>query len=404
MNIRGLELLIIYVMRLKLIKVLYFKLIILYYICFKMNIMRINLLLITLMLGLVSDLKSQITITSSDMPNVNDTIRYSVTNNIQGQNPELTGSNYTWDYSMLASNSQRVDTFFSVTSTPPAYQYYFNNSFQFPAHKSNFAVKGNDILPAIPFLPIAITDVLNFIKKTSTTYENVGFGSKINGITFPTRKVPVDVEYVFPLNYNDSSFSSSEFVMNIPTLAYYGETMDRETTVDGWGQLTTPLGTFDVLRVKSVLTKLDTLFLDTIGFGFTIPLPQEIEYKWLTNNKSTPVLKILTSQGIVRSIEYQDTVEVVGVAEINLLNGVSVYPNPTKEFAQVVFNSKVAGKLDYNVKDINGRVIMSNMFLANIGKNLFIIDFRNNQLSKGVYFIELIIGEQLTTHKLVISE
>ena len=74
---------------------------------------------------------AQITITDVDMPSVNDTIRLSLTNNIQSIDPALTGTNYSWNFSTLTPTTQRVDTFFAVSSTPFAYQLFFNNQFQY---------------------------------------------------------------------------------------------------------------------------------------------------------------------------------------------------------------------------------------------------------------------------------
>lgn len=348
---------------------------------------------------------AQITITTSDMPLVNDTIRYSVANPTTTLDLSITGANQWWDYSSLTSTSQRIDTFFSVTSTPTAYQFYFNNSILYASHKASYALRGQDItFPPIVPIPISFTEVFNFVKNSTSKYENVGFGSKISGFPNSTRKNPIDVEYEFPLDYSDTSYSASEFSINIPTLAYYGQTMERENIVDGWGTLTLPMGTYNVLRVKSILTKVDTIFLDTLGFGVTFPRPEETEYKWLANGMSTPILKVITNLGIISSIEYQDTLPVVGIKDLNVINIVSIFPNPTKEFVQVIFNSKDAGNLAYSIKDVNGKLILSKNFNANIGKNVFVIDLRNNQLTKGIYFVELLMNSQLFTQKLVVTE
>lgn len=348
---------------------------------------------------------AQITITTADMPVTNDTIRYSIANPLTALDLTITGANQWWDYSSLTSASQRIDTFFSVTSTPTPYQFYFNNNILYASHKASYALRGQDItFPPIVPIPISFTEVFNFVKNSTSKYENVGFGSKVSGFPSSTRKIPIDVEYEFPLNYTDTSYSASEFSINIPTLAYYGQTMERENIVDGWGTLTIPMGTYNVLRVKSILTKVDTIFIDTLGFGVTFPRPEEIEYKWLANNKSTPVLKVITNLGIISSIEYQDTLPVVGINDLNLINTIAIYPNPTKEFVQVLFTAKNAGNLTYSIKDINGKLILYNNFNAIAGKNVFVIDLRNNKLTKGVYFIELIMNNQLTTQKLVLTE
>ncbi|MDF1674921.1 MAG: hypothetical protein P1U44_04320, partial [Vicingaceae bacterium] len=88
---------------------------------------------------------AQLTITNNDMPSVNDIYHISITANLQGNNPALTGTNFLWDYSQLQAAVQRSDTFVTVSSTPFAYQYYFNNLLLYPNHKANYAIKGNDI-------------------------------------------------------------------------------------------------------------------------------------------------------------------------------------------------------------------------------------------------------------------
>lgn len=368
-----------------------------------MYVMRISTLLIACFF-VVNCANAQITITSADMPVVNDTIRLSVTNNIQGQDPTLTGANYVWDFSMLTPSSQKIDTFFSVTSTPVAYQFYFNNSVLYASHKASFAKRGQDfVMPPIVPIPLSITEVFNFSKNSTSKFENVGFGSKISGIPSSTRNLPIDVEYEFPLNYNDSNFSSSNFLVTIPTLAAYGQSMDRSSVVDGWGSLTTPLGTFNVLRVKSVLAKVDTFYLDTLGFGTNFSRPEEIEYKWLANGKGLPVLKIVTTAGIVTSIQYQDVV-VVGIEEHKNIGDVIVYPNPTNGLVNVMFSAIKSSRLNYTVKDISGKVILTNTIKTQVGNNNLSIDFAKQNISKGVYFIELSADDEVITQKIIFSE
>ena len=364
-----------------------------------------NLFLVFTFASLLLRAQTPITISTTDMPVVTDTIRYNTTNNIQGLDPTLTGANYTWDYSTLISSTQRIDTFFSVTSTPFSYQVYFNNSILYPTYKANYALRGPDLVmpPALP-IPISITDVFNFKKNSSSKYENVGFGAKISGIPSSIRNIPIDIEYEFPLNYTDSNFSSSKFLVTIPSLAAYGQAMDRETTVEGWGTLITPLDTFEVLKVKSVLTKIDTLYLDTLGLGSNFPRPQEIEYKWLGKGMSTPVLKIITTAGVVSSIEYQNRVKIVGIEENELIHGFNAYPNPTTKDVTLTFSSLTGGNLSYSVKDVMGKTILSKTVKATFGKNNFTIDFVQQHLSNGIYFVEIQMNDQVLTQKIVFSE
>ncbi|MBL4594348.1 MAG: T9SS type A sorting domain-containing protein [Flavobacteriales bacterium] len=356
-----------------------------------------------LLLGFLSIISfAQITITNSDMPSSGDTIRLSTTNDIQGLDPVLTGTNYSWNFSTLTPNTQRVDTFFSVSSTPFAYQFYFNNAILYPNHKASFALKGIDI--GISQVPI--TEVFNYIKNSSSAYDNVGFGANISGVPSSTQNIPVDREYEFPMNYNDNHISNSEYGIAVPTFGFYGQAMERMDAVDGWGSLVLPNGTYNVLRVKSILNKVDTTYIDLVGFGTTIPRPEEIEYKWLAAGKGLPILKVITVGGNVTQIEYQDNYVAVLVEEINKINNVTIFPNPTQNHLVIDFNVGVSGALKINLKDILGKdvgLIYNNNITS--GNNKVLIDLTQHSIQSGIYFVEFMIdGKQYYTEKIVVAE
>jgi hypothetical protein len=348
-------------------------------------------------------LSAQITITNVDMPSVSDTFRLSETNDIQGINQELTGANYSWNYTALLPTTQRIDTFFSVTSTPLAYQFYFNNNFLYPNHKASYALRGMDI----GITQVPITEVFNYIKNSSSAYDNVGFGSKISGVPSSTQNDPIDREYEFPMNYNDNHISNSDYGITVPGFGYYGQEMERIDTVDGWGTLALPNGNYDVLRVKSILNKIDTTYIDQFGFGTKIPRAQEIEYKWLAAGTGIPVLKVITNAGFVSQIEYQDDfVNNVSVAEKNKLNKVNIFPNPTTTNLVVSLEIAISGLLQIHLKDVTGKKVAllynKNMLLGN---NKLKIDLTPHSIQSGIYFVELLLDKQaIYTEKLIVLE
>jgi hypothetical protein len=345
---------------------------------------------------------AQITITDNDMPSVNDTIRLSETNNVQGLDPVLTGTNYTWNYSTLVPSSQRIDTFFSVSSTPLAYQLFFNNFILYPNHKASYALRGIDI----GITQVPITEVFNYIKNSSSAYDNVGFGSKISGVPSSTQNNPVDREYEFPMAYNDNHISNSEFGMTVPGFGYYGQSLERIDTVDGWGSLTLPNGTYSVLRVKSILNKIDTTYIDAISFGTTIPRPEEIEYKWLAAGKGMPLLKVITVSGNVTQIEYQDDFVNVSVAETSKINNVTIFPNPTKDYLVIDFKAISSGNLKVSLKDVLGKniaLIYDKSIAA--GNNKLLIDLTQYHVKSGIYFVNFLLdGKQYFTQKIMVAE
>jgi hypothetical protein len=83
------------------------------------------------------------------------------------------------------------------------------------------------------------------------------------------------------MNYGNVDSSYSGYSVKIPNTFSSSTNSFRLNEVDGWGLLTTPFGSFNTLRVKTIITAHDSLFLDTLGFGFGISVPQQIEYKWI---------------------------------------------------------------------------------------------------------------------------
>ena len=112
---------------------------------------------------------SQITIQQTDMPEVDDTFRVSLSTTIL-QDPELPGEDYFWDYSDLIPVSQRVDTFVSVYSTPLVYNAVFSLPLFDPI--ANLASPLANPPDAIP--EVQITERYDFYKNSSASFTKAG--------------------------------------------------------------------------------------------------------------------------------------------------------------------------------------------------------------------------------------
>ncbi|MBA3706404.1 MAG: gliding motility-associated C-terminal domain-containing protein [Bacteroidetes bacterium] len=240
-------------------------------------------MLISFLIILIYRMDAQIVITSSDMPNVKDTVRLSVKQTLPVFNQNLTGANYTWDYSFLIPDSQRVEKFLSP----------FTTGYPFAGALSTYALT-NYNPDALPFalLGRAPTNALNFYKKQSTQLAITVQGVTTGGNALPILQNPADIVYRFPLQYGNKDSSNSGYANTLPGFGYFSKKQKRVNTVDGWGMLTTPYGTFNTLRVKSIFTVTDSIYLDTLGFGFNIPMPTVYEFKWLAQGRKLPVLEI----------------------------------------------------------------------------------------------------------------
>ncbi|MEY3343009.1 MAG: hypothetical protein RL090_693 [Bacteroidota bacterium] len=364
-----------------------------------------------LLLAIATSTYGQITISTSAIPVAGDTFRFSNAQINASIDPVPTGPNHVWDFSFLTPVSQDIDTFRSVTSTGATYALYFAD-LGFNSNRSNQAKKGNLGVPNVPIGGgVTISDVVAFYYKSNTLYQQTGLGATINGIGVPIGFSNKDVIYRFPMNFGDMDTSASDYSVNIPGLGYYGHDQVRITEVDGWGTLTTPFGTFNTLRLKSSVTGNDTLFLDTLGFGFQFQSPPRTEYKWLGTSKSIPLLEIVTSSGPfggtqqVTSVIYRDSLRsFTGISESAASIGdMNVFPNPVSDWVTISLDSQVDGESSAFIVSPDGRVI-NIIWSGNLyaGSNIINCDLSQANLASGIYLLEIRSGNKAARKRLVV--
>jgi hypothetical protein len=287
----------------------------------------------------VAELNAQITITSADMPGAGDSVRLSYANGTNNIDHTLTGANYLWDFSTLTPIAQeRID---------------FNQPSAFPfAFMSDVAVTNYspDTLPVIGTIPSNFTD---YFKVGNSSYRQIGLSfefASLIPIPIPVIFSAGDTVYRFPLNYGNIDSCDAKYGFSIPGIGYLGQDRHRVNVVDGWGTLITPLDTYNVVRVRSVVNAVDTIALDTTNqTGFTLVRPTEVQYKWLANGLVHPVLEVdcqvIANAEVVTNVAFQDSL-IDGLFQVSVAENSSpvsaVYPNPTAGSLSIKLNSNMA--------------------------------------------------------------
>ncbi len=352
-------------------------------------------------------LSAQITIVDTDFADANDTARMSVA----VWNPFLdfgaTGANHTWDFSTLQWQSQYIDSFLNPLWTGPTYAFTFSNTIINP-YRSNIAKKADNILTSLPILSSLFSDGINFYYKTPTMYRQRGIGMKVSGFPTPVPMNHSDTVYRFPINYGNSDSSWSDYDVSVPSLGGYLHKQKRINEVDGWGILTTPFGTFDVLRMRTEIRSSDSLFIDTLNFGFKIDNDIVREYKWFGKNQNVPLLQINTQAGIlgqfpgfefVTRIVYRDSVryDPVGLFDAGKTEfDFGVFPNPSNDQVYVSV-PEIISHATVTLTDLNGRQVLSYSINHGVSK----LDVSG--LAKGVYVVFLQSTEGVASKKLVVN-
>ena len=326
---------------------------------------------------------AQITITENDFPSAGDTIRVG-TDNIHNFNGNLTGADYTWNYSNLQASNQRVDTFVSVFSTLASYNVIFNPLV------ANLATPNNNA-PSFPAL--TITDSYDFYKLGSSYYRKAGFGAKINGVPTPVKYDNPELILNLPAVYGNSDSSESYYGIPVPGIGYFGQTIKRKYIVDGWGTLIIPYGTFSVIRVKSTIQIEDTIYSEALGFGYSTNRPVSYEYSWIGNSMDIPLLSI-TGSGNNSSATFRDSI-LYNNSVVTELNDCKIFPNPAVDILSIIWPDNKPLNRIYRIIDLSGKIRLS--WLSAETES----DADLKCLTPGIYMLEIQCGSKKAVYTVV---
>ena len=344
-------------------------------------------------LAFTGGLSAQITIGPDDMPSQGDTMRY---RNADGSGiaVELTGADHVWDFGDLTPQAEGADTAVSVGATPFLYQLFFNNPFFYPAYVADYGMKG----VSFGFQQLSLEEVYDYYRVDADGFRNVGFGATVNSLPTSVRREPIDIIHQFPMEFGDEDSSFSAFNVTVPTLLYFGQDQLRHNVVDGWGTLYLPADTFQVLRVKSVLQRTDSIYIEQFGFGFRLPEPETVEYKWIAQGMDAPVLQVTTLGGVPTATRFFYEPEDITTAVPSTRGPASpaLYPNPTANEAYVQLPAELGGIIV--VSDGAGREIAR---ASNVPKGtLHRIDLA--EVAPGTYTVRLVGGVRPWSSALIV--
>lgn len=358
--------------------------------------MKTNLFILLLFSSLLS--VGQISITSADMPVAGDTLRYSIAapdtlflNSYLGSGPS-----YSWNFSYLQPMAQGVEThkFSSQTS------YNFPNSIA-KLFADTLDMGGTEL-----------TDIYEFRKMDSSKISMVGRGITADlGIKIPISVPYLDtgVVYEFPLNYNDrdSNYFIAQYVQPFFG-AYYQAAGYRINEVDGFGQITTPFGVFNCIRVVTDVIESDTVRYDTTGIRVDLHLR---EYKWLAKGEKYPILQVTgaVDSGIFvpALITYRDSTRViVNLDEQRQSSQFAIFPNPSSGGeVNIQFQQLPQSSFQIELLDLSGRLIRhyDSHSLRVTGADVLRLTLPT-ELRNGIYFLKIDSRDSSFTSKLIIHK
>ncbi len=250
--------------------------------------------------------------------------------------PGEAGANKTWDFTAITAHS--TDTMLTVPpgQTPLAEL--------FP--ESNYAAWQPD------------DSLYIYFNRNDDKVQLIGIGFNAFDAMLPYMKyTPPETLLDFPVNYGDN-YSQTYFTINtvvnpepgigIDSICFKNTIMD-ETTVDAYGTLSTPMGTFETLRTKDVQISYDTVW--ALVFGNWIPysatVDTSVNYSWWTNNSDVGFMlfSIDMDETGTQTESASYLISSIQAVSENQIASAKVYPNPANDVLTMDFEKRLSGRL-----------------------------------------------------------
>ena len=332
----------------------------------------------------------QITIDVNDFAEAGDTVRLS-TSSLTNIDFSTTGENMNWDFSNLAAESQELKEFKDPNDAGALISFSFGSFADEEYQATNYTESTEIPLDqAGEFLPVTINEVNQFARHTSDSITLLGLSINVEGNDIPVPSDTIETKYVLPLNYGDSYSSRGYTYLNMNPIfnLIWIQYKQRSSTVDGWGTITTPYGTFEALRIKHEINEIDSVFIDLTGTPswFELPVPPSTEYEWIAKDQIEPILSIRTSLAAgtetVNQVKYKDNyiATEAGIEENTIT--LNVGPNPVKD--QLLITG-LSNSLPYTLITSDGKTIQSGTLNPQNGGDRIQL----NMISKGIYLIHI---------------
>lgn len=251
--------------------------------------MKFNIAFLLSFLALAAG-SQPISIGNSDMPRVNDTLRYSTSSSITAAMMQQTGDSQNWNFSGINITGQDIEKYYPLSQTPYTLSFLGQSpTYGLPDRINVGGLSGG----------IAFEDVYSFYKNSSAASVLIGRGATVQSLPLGMTLSPKDTIYRFPLNYGDRDSGNFYGTISLLTLGSFTQVGKRVSVVDGWGSITTPYGTFNCIRVKSTITETDTINFNSLK----IPIPNNrITYTWLAKTERFPILEVNVTSGLQAGI------------------------------------------------------------------------------------------------------
>ncbi|MCF8230277.1 MAG: T9SS type A sorting domain-containing protein [Bacteroidales bacterium] len=291
---------------------------------------------------------SQIVVTNADVVGKGNIVVQSNDENPDGSiQPGEAGADMSWDFSALAGTSNDTMAFMDPAQTPFADEFPMANLAIDISDSGFLYVERNDDRMALVGLAVEIDTLGEFRADVDPAQSMVEFPLEYGNTYSGTS------EMTFHLEYNQTGIDSIRIK----------QTMNINREADAWGEMSIPMGTYNVLRVHQTSTITDSVWVKSfLGWNFVYRFENNIDsYSWWSTDAGTGFVIATLSMdesGNVMNATYMKSEVSQGTNELNIDDAlVKVYPNPAENNLYFEFDKTFDGRVQ--ILDLTGRIIDS---------------------------------------------
>ncbi len=328
------------------------------------------------LLPMMQTLSAQITLTTANNPEFGEEYIYN-SNDGTTVDPGIEGENITWDFSNISTTSNSSSTVTEASNLP--------NGSLFPDATFGFLD------------PTTANESYYYASATAQ-----GFYGIVSSFPITSSVIYTDPQdwLRYPMTYGDSYTDTFSGTIETTLIVNRGGT--AEVTVDGYGTLITPAGTFN--NVVRVYTQMD--YEDELS-GSVIATYDEVRYMWFDVESGVPLMlysDLSSSLGTsVLSASYLEATPVSTSSPLAKEIDLSVFPNPTADLITIDYTLSENTLTTVSVTNLLGKeIILVSDEKQIAGTHQSSIDL--SSFSNGTYFVKVIIDGRLATHKVLVQK
>ncbi|TVQ16360.1 MAG: T9SS C-terminal target domain-containing protein [Balneolaceae bacterium] len=319
---------------------------------------------------------------------------------------EIKGADRTWDFTTLTfdgtfTGSGKSETTSTTAGTPGAGDEHFDQATH--VSRNQFSVKGimNDEEVELEFLSYEYSIINDdaFVSLGSIIMDD----ENPEEVFITQYSRPGQVYYTFPATFEsawDYEYEDEFIIGGLDNTSDYSVNV----VIDGWGELITPNGTFNVLRITKTealdfgffkLESMEVEFVNAQGFPIAILNIEKIPFTEEYDEESAEATLNEFSTGTSNPREISSDLPDRATLHQN-------YPNPFNPATFITYDLAEAATVSLDIYSITGIKVMPlvNNRVQQAGRHSVSVDASG--LASGVYIYQLRTGTQVLTRKMTL--